>query len=57
MTMHDLHDRGTSYWNEHESQDLGAEPVAALIFNFIRVVTTGRRLDAYAELICRELCG
>jgi superfamily I DNA/RNA helicase len=47
----ELHDRGIPYRNEQESQDLGAEPVAALIFNFIRVVTTDRHPDAYAEFM------
>ena len=47
----ELHDRGIPYRNEQDSQDLGAEPVAALIFNFIRVIVTDRHPDAYAELI------
>ena len=47
----ELHDRGIPYRNEQDSQDLGAEPVAALIFNFIRVVATDRHPDAYAEFM------
>ncbi|MEV7551930.1 ATP-dependent helicase [Amycolatopsis sp. NPDC089917] len=47
----ELHDRGIPYRNEQDSQDLAAEPAAALIFNFIRVITTARRPDAYAELM------
>lgn len=46
-----LHDQGIPYRNEHDSQDLAAEPAAALIFNFMRVVATDRRPDAYAELM------
>jgi len=47
----ELQDRGIPYRNEQDSQDLGAEPVAALIFNFIREVATDRHPDAYAELM------
>ena len=47
----ELQDRGIPYRNEQDSQDLGAEPVAALIFNFIRVVATDRHPDAYAEFM------
>jgi superfamily I DNA/RNA helicase len=47
----ELHDRGIPYRNEQDSQDLGAEPVAALIFNFIRVIATNRHPDAYAEFM------
>jgi superfamily I DNA/RNA helicase len=39
------------YRNEQESQDLSAEPAAALIFNFLRVVADDRQPDAYAELM------
>jgi superfamily I DNA/RNA helicase len=46
-----LSDRGIPYRNEQDSQDLGAEPVASLIFNFIRVIATNRHPDAYAELM------
>jgi superfamily I DNA/RNA helicase len=47
----ELRDRSIPYRNEQDSQDLAAEPVAALIFNFIRIVATNRCPDAYAELI------
>lgn len=47
----EFHDRGIPYRNEQDSQDLAAEPVAALIFNFVWVVAGDRRPDAYAELM------
>ncbi len=47
----ELHDRGIPYRNEQDSQDLAAEPAAALIFNFVWVVASDRRPDAYAELM------
>jgi superfamily I DNA/RNA helicase len=47
----ELQNRGIPYRNEQESQDLGAEPVAALIFNFIRVVAADRHPDAYVEFM------
>ncbi|GAA1614253.1 UvrD-helicase domain-containing protein [Catellatospora bangladeshensis] len=47
----ELIDRGIPFRNEQESQDLTAEPAAALILNFIRVVANDRRPFAYAELI------
>ncbi|MFD3705824.1 UvrD-helicase domain-containing protein [Nocardia sp. NPDC058658] len=43
--------RGIPFRNEQQSQDLSAEPVAALIFNFIRIVATNRQPHAYAELM------
>jgi superfamily I DNA/RNA helicase len=46
-----LHDRSIPFRNEQASQDLAAEPIAALIFNFIRVVATERRPDAYLALL------
>lgn len=46
-----LQERGIPYRNEQDSQDLAAEPVAALIFNFVWVVAGERRPDAYAELM------
>jgi superfamily I DNA/RNA helicase len=46
----ELHDRSIAYRNEQDSQDLAAEPVTALIFNFVWVVASDRRPDAYAEL-------
>lgn len=42
---------GIPFRNEQESQDLTAEPVAALIFNFLRVVADDARPDAYTDLI------
>lgn len=42
---------GIPYRNEQESQDLTAEPVAALIFNFLRVVADDSRPAAYTELV------
>jgi superfamily I DNA/RNA helicase len=47
----ELADRGIPFRNEQESQDLTAEPVAALVFNFIRVIAEDRQPDAYAELM------
>lgn len=47
----ELHDRGIPFRNEQDSQDLAAEPAAALIFNFIWVVAGGRNPEAYAELV------
>lgn len=47
----ELHDCGIAYRNEQSSQDLAAEPVAALIFNFVWVVAGDRRPDAYADLM------
>lgn len=42
---------GISYRNEQQSQDLTAEPAAALIFNFLRVVADDGRPEAYSELV------
>jgi len=47
----ELADRSIAYRNEQESQDLTAEPVAAVVFNFIRVISDDRQPDAYAELM------
>lgn len=47
----ELHGRGIPFRNEQDSQDVTAEPVAALIFNFLWVVAGDRRPDAYAELM------
>lgn len=47
----ELADRGIPFRNEQESQDLTAEPVGALVFNFMRVVADDRQPDAYAELM------
>lgn len=46
-----LRDRGIAYRNEQDSQDLSAEPAAALIFNFVRVLATDRRPDAWTEIM------
>lgn len=42
---------GIPYRNEQQSQDMTAEPVPALIFNFLRVVADDARPEAYAELV------
>lgn len=47
----ELTNRGIPFRNEQESQDLAAEPAAALIFNFIRVVAADRQPDAYGEVM------
>lgn len=43
--------RSIPYRNEQLSQDLGAEPAAALVFNFLRVVADDRQAGAYTELM------
>jgi superfamily I DNA/RNA helicase len=43
--------RGIPFRNEQQSQDLTAEPIAALVLNFIRVVTKAPQPDAYGELV------
>lgn len=47
----ELTDRGIPFRNEQESQDLAAEPVAALIFNFVRVIADDKQPNAYTELM------
>jgi superfamily I DNA/RNA helicase len=47
----ELAQRVIPFRNEQDSQDLTAEPVAALILNFLRVVADDRQPDAYAELM------
>lgn len=42
---------GVPYRNEQQSQDLSADPAAALIFNFLRVVADDSRPEAYSELV------
>jgi len=42
---------GIPYRNEQQSQDLAAEPAAALVFNFLRVVADDGRPEAYSELV------
>lgn len=43
--------RGVPFRNEQKEQDLAAEPSAALIFNFIRVIADDRQPEAYQELM------
>lgn len=43
--------RGIPYRNEQTEQDLAAEPAAAMVLNFIRVVSGDRQPSAYAELM------
>ncbi|WP_328851220.1 ATP-dependent helicase [Micromonospora globbae] len=47
----ELTNRSIPFRNEQESQDLTAEPAAALVLNFVRVVADDRQPDAYAELM------
>jgi uvrD/REP helicase len=47
----ELRERDISYRNEQDSQDLFADPVAALIFNFLWVVADDRRPEAYSKLM------
>lgn len=42
---------GISYRNEQQSQDLTAEPAAALIFNLLRVVADDGRPKEYSDLV------
>ncbi|MFD7737745.1 ATP-dependent helicase [Streptomyces sp. MJM8645] len=46
-----LTDRGIAFRNEQESQDLTAEPAAALVLSFIRVIADDRQPEAYTELM------
>lgn len=50
LTRH-LSAAGIPYRNEQRTQDLTAEPAAALIFNFLQVVADNGRPAAYSELI------
>ncbi|WP_459612898.1 UvrD-helicase domain-containing protein [Corynebacterium urogenitale] len=43
--------RGIPFRNEQESQDLNAEPAAALVFNFLRVIADDGQAEAYVELM------
>lgn len=43
--------RGIASRNEQENQDLAAEPIAQLIFNFMWVLVGERRHQAYTELM------
>ncbi|WP_216699458.1 UvrD-helicase domain-containing protein [Actinotalea ferrariae] len=47
----ELTNRGVPYRNEQESQDLAAEPAAALVFNLLRVIALDRQPGAYVELM------
>lgn len=47
----ELAKRGIPFRNEQESQDLNAEPAAALVFNFLRVIADDRQAEAYVELM------
>ncbi len=49
--MSALSAHGVPVRNDSDRQDLAAEPVAALIFNFLRVVSQNRQPGAYAELM------
>jgi superfamily I DNA/RNA helicase len=46
-----LTERGIPFRNEQARQDLFAEPAAALMFNFLRVVADERQAAAYSELM------
>lgn len=46
-----LSERSIPFRNEQASQDLAAEPAAALVFNFLRVVAGGRQPASYTELM------
>lgn len=43
--------RGVPFRNEQAHQDLTAEPAAALILNFLRVIADDRQPDAFADLM------
>ncbi|MGY5106628.1 UvrD-helicase domain-containing protein [Streptomyces sp. 900105245] len=43
--------RGIAFRNEQDSQDLTAEPAAALVLNYIRVIADDRQPDAYTALM------
>jgi superfamily I DNA/RNA helicase len=47
----ELRARGIAFRNEQDSQDLTAEPAAALVFGFLRVIADNGQPDAYAELM------
>ncbi|MCQ9344752.1 ATP-dependent helicase [Corynebacterium phoceense] len=47
----ELAKRGIPFRNEQTSQDLNAEPAAALVFNFLRVVADDGQAEAYVELM------
>ncbi|WP_144628286.1 UvrD-helicase domain-containing protein [Arthrobacter woluwensis] len=47
----ELSARGIAHRNEQISQDLTAEPAAALVFNFLRVIADDRHPHSYSELV------
>lgn len=47
----ELGKRGIPFRNEQEIQDLNAEPAAALVFNFLRVIADDRQAEAYVDLM------
>ncbi len=47
----ELDKRGIPFRNEQTNQDLNAEPAAALVFNFLRVIVDDGQADAYVELM------
>ncbi|MFC8935682.1 UvrD-helicase domain-containing protein [Rhodococcus sp. NPDC057135] len=49
--MQALTNRGIAYRNEQTQQDLAAEPVSALILDFLRVVFDDRQPEAYQRLM------
>lgn len=49
--MEALTNRGIAYRNEQAQQDLAAEPVSALILDFLRVVFDDRQPEAYQQLM------
>lgn len=49
--MEALTKRGIAYRNEQAQQDLAAEPVSALILDFLRVVLDDRQPEAYQRLM------
>ncbi|MDR7292808.1 ATP-dependent helicase [Pseudoglutamicibacter albus] len=51
VLMRHLNKNGVACRNEQQSQDLTTEPVAALIFNFLRVVVGTGNPAAYSELV------
>lgn len=49
--MKELTARDIAHRNEQVSQDLTAEPAAALIFDFLRVIAGDRHPNSYSELV------
>lgn len=46
----ELASRGIAHRNEQQAQDLTAEPAAALVFNFLRVIASDQNPNSYSEL-------